>query len=139
MFPWYFLWAPQYHFPWSGGVKQDIAPDTSAFFNSIAPGAGDGRVEKAIFEEASYGKQIGILSDVVLSLVAEDQITAAEAKQAIAQLIQLNEDIKTIKHMHLKHRVDTAIGILEKLQESDPDAVQRIVARFQNRTGSSLP
>ena len=137
MFPWFFLWAPQYHFPWSGAVKEDIAPDTTAFFNAIAPSAGDGRVEKAIFEVASYGKQIGILSDVVLSLVAEDQITSAEAKQAIAQLIQLNHDVKTIKAMHLKHRVDTAIGILEKLQESDPEEVQRIVARFQSRASGS--
>jgi hypothetical protein len=137
MFPWFFLLAPQYHFPFSGGVKQDIAPDTTAFFNAIAPSAGDGRIEKAIFEAASYGKQIGILSDVVLSLVAEDQITSAEAKQAIDQLIQLNKDVTTIKKMHTKHRVDTAIGILEKLQESDPEEVQRIVARFQSRAARS--
>jgi hypothetical protein len=132
MFPWFLLWAPQYHFPWSGAVKQDIAPDTTAFFNAIGPSAGDGRVEKAIFEQASYGKQIGILSDVVLSLVARDQITAAEAKQAIEQLIQLNQDVKTIKTMYSKHRVDAAISILAKLQESDPEEVQRIVARFQS-------
>jgi hypothetical protein len=137
MYPWFFLWAPQYHFPWSGGVKQDIAPDTTAFFNAIAPSAGDGRIEKAIFEVASYGKQIGILSEVVLSLVAQDQITAAEAKQAIDQLIQLNKDVKTIKDMHAKHRADAAIGILEKLQESDPEEVQRIVARFQRRAVGS--
>ena len=137
MFPWLFLWAPQYQFPWSGAVKQEIAPDTTAFFNAIAPSAGDGRIEKAIFEEASYGKQIGILSEVVLSLVAGDQITSAEAKQAIDQLIQLNKDITTIKEMHTKHRVETAIGILEKLQESDPEEVQRIVARFQSRAARS--
>ena len=46
MFPWFFLWAPQYHFPWSGGVKQDIDPDTTAFFNAIAPSAGMGVSKK---------------------------------------------------------------------------------------------
>ncbi len=137
MFPWFFFWAPQYHYPWSGAVKQDIAPDITAFFNAIAPSAGDGRVEKAIFEVASYGKQIGVLSDVVLSLVAGDQITPAEAKQAIDQLIHLHTDIRTIKDMHIKNRVDTAISILETLQASDPEEVQRIVARFQVRSARS--
>ncbi len=137
MFPWFFLWAPHYHFPFSGGVAQDIAPSTDAFFGSIAPSAGDGRVEKAIFEQASYGKQIGILSDVVLSLVARDQISPGDANHAIEQLIQLNKDVIVLTQMQKRHRIDTAIGILEKLQATDPEEVQRIVARFQRSSDAS--
>jgi hypothetical protein len=131
MFPWFFLWAPHYYFPWSGAVKQDIAPNTDWFFDAIAPAAGDGRIEKAIFEEASYGKQLGVLSDVVLSLVAEKGITPAEAEHAVGQLIIINHNIKNIKEKYKCRRIDTAVRILEQLQESDPEELERIVTRFQ--------
>jgi hypothetical protein len=131
MFPWLFFWAPQYHFPWSGAVKQDIAPDTSAFFGAIAPSAGDGPIEKAVFERASYGKQIGILSDVVLSLVDDQSVTPAQVKLAVEQLKQLAHEVMEIKAQYKQHRIDTAIRILETLERTDPDAVERIVARFR--------
>jgi hypothetical protein len=139
MFPWLFLWTPQFHFPFSGAVKQDIAPSTDAFFGAIAPAAGDGRVEKAIFEQASYGKQIGILSDVIFSLVAADRVTSDDANRARDRFVRLHDDIEKIKGTHRQHRVDAAIAILETLQKTDPDEVERIVARFQTRAGGAGP
>jgi hypothetical protein len=134
MFPWFFLWAPRYHFPWSGAVKEDISPDTNWFFGSIQPGAGDGQIEQAIFQEASYGKQIGILTDVVLSLVDEMNITSDEGKKAVEQLKIVNHHVKEIKARYETDRADTAIRILEKLQESDPEEFERIVTRFRGRS-----
>ena len=37
MFPWFWIWSPQWHLPWSGDVAQKIAPRTSWFFDAIAP------------------------------------------------------------------------------------------------------
>ena len=40
MNPWFFFWAPQLTMPFGGSVAQRIEPDTTWFFNGIAPTAG---------------------------------------------------------------------------------------------------
>ena len=50
MFPWLFLWHPQYYFPFSGTLSQAVAPDTHWFFGAIPPAAGDGQVEQEVFD-----------------------------------------------------------------------------------------
>ena len=67
MFPWLWFWAPQFHFPWSGSVAQQIDPDLGWFFGAIRPGAGDATVEREAFEVASYGKQLGLISEALVS------------------------------------------------------------------------
>jgi hypothetical protein len=131
MFPWFFLWAPQYHLPWSGAVRQDISPDTRWFFEAIDPRAGDGRIEKEIFDVASYGRQIGILSEVVLSLVDKDKIAAAEAQHAIEQLKQTYDEVREIKRRNRAHRVSAAVRALEDLRQHQPDEFAAVLARFK--------
>lgn len=136
MFPWLFLWSPQIHFPFSGAVTQDISPDT--FFGWINPAAGDGKIEREIFDSASYGKQIGILSEVVLSLVDSKSIFAAERRHAIEQLESIHADVSAIKSKHRKRKVESATRLLEQLQQSAPEEVERIIEKFQ-RTLPRLP
>ena len=129
MFPWFFLWAPQIHFPWSGAVMQDISPE--AFFGWIKPDAGDGAIEREVFDTASYGKQIGILSEIVLSLVDANRVTPADRRHAIEQLQNLYDGVSAIKSSHQTRKVEAVTRLLEQLQQSDPQQVQRIVARYQ--------
>lgn len=133
MFPWLFLWAPRYHFPLSGELSQDVAPDTSWFFGSIPPWAGDSRLEKEIFETNSYGKQLGVLSDVLMALVEPENIDAANAEKAIEQFKKIYKEINEIKVRNKTHKVDAAIHLLEQIEESDPQELEHIVARFQHR------
>ena len=131
MFPWLFHWAPQYHFPWSGSVEQDILPDTRWFFGAIAPAAGDGQLEKEIFEANSYGRQIGILSDVLMSQIDPSRLSPGEAERAIEQFKKLQEDVNAIKARYRQRRSDAAIRLLEQLQRTDPQELARIIARFR--------
>jgi hypothetical protein len=130
MYPWLFLWAPQYHFPWSGAVSQDISPDT--FFGAIAPEAGDGELEHEIFKTASYGKQIGILNDVVLSLLGEaaGKPRTAEGKHAVAQLQSTTIKVAAIKKKYTQRQLDTAVDVLRDLKKSNPGELKRIIAEL---------
>ncbi|MEY3202597.1 MAG: hypothetical protein RIR70_2147, partial [Pseudomonadota bacterium] len=85
MFPWLFLWSPQVRFPWSGAVEQSISP--AAFFGSITAPYGNGAIEQAVFSGvASYGRQLGILSEIVLWLAGSAQGNEETGKAALLQL-----------------------------------------------------
>jgi hypothetical protein len=56
MFPVFWIWSPQLHYPWSGSVAQQIEPNTNWFFDAISPTAGVAAIEKRAFERASYGR-----------------------------------------------------------------------------------
>jgi hypothetical protein len=87
MFPWLWFFAPQVHYPWSGSVAQQIAPDTDWFFGSIRPGAGDARIEQQAFAVASYGKQLGLITEVLTEQVrAIQQRGGAKAVALSARL-----------------------------------------------------
>ena len=87
MYPWLWFWAPQVHLPWSGDVAQRIDPTTHWFFQGIRPGAGHARIEEQAFDVASYGKQLGLISELLLDLTEPGQNAlppkAAEARREL--------------------------------------------------------
>lgn len=96
MFPWLFLWCPQVNFPLSGEVRQRFSP--AMFFESIAPPTGAGTTEAKIFNEvASYGKQLGILNDLVLSMCEQGAVSESDAAHALAQLKSVRARVETLK------------------------------------------
>lgn len=97
MFPWLWFFAPQIHFPWSGAVAQQIAPDKHWFFGGIRPGAGDARIEEQAFGVASYGKQLGLITEVLLALAQESPKASAQAKASIAKLQKIQAEIERLK------------------------------------------
>ena len=131
MLPWFWLWAPQVHWPFSGDVAQDIAPDTRWFFNAIPPEAGIGALEQKIFETHSYGRQLSALTRVLLDL-AERSPTPADpqAQQRLAELKAICADIQAIKSRHEETLVDTARAALLRLQQQDPAALRQVLAAF---------
>jgi hypothetical protein len=66
-----------------------------------------------------------------------DRITAEDASCVRAHSVRLHGEIEAIEAMHTQHRVQAAIAILEKLQKTDPDAVERILARFRTPAGGA--
>jgi hypothetical protein len=97
MFPWLWFYAPQFHFPWSGAVAQQIAPDTHWFFSGIQPGAGDARIEEQAFGVASYGKQLGLITEVLLALAQESPPASAQAQESIDKLKTIQAEIERLK------------------------------------------
>jgi hypothetical protein len=96
MFPWLWFWAPQVHLPWSGNVAQRIEPDTHWFFQGIPPSAGDARIEERAFEVASYGRQLGLITEVLIEL-AEQAGMSGKAATSLTRLEAIRDEIERIK------------------------------------------
>lgn len=103
MFPLFWNLSPQFFLPWSGSVRQDIELDR--FFNAIPRSAGDGEVEEAAFKRASYGSQLGWLTEVLLQTMKD---VPADEKSPLGKLRLANADIQRIK----LQRHDPAPGAL---------------------------
>jgi hypothetical protein len=97
MFPWLWFWSPQFHFPWSGSVRQRIDPITNWFFDSIPPAAGDGQIEKRAFEVASYGRQLGLIIEVLVEVAAKQAPLSPDAAGSLERLKAIQTAIEKIK------------------------------------------
>ena len=125
MFPWLWIWAPRLPF-----ADFSIAPATDWSFGNISPDAGDGRIEKQVHEEvASYGRQIGLLTEVLLPLAGDTTVSPKKQQESLARLKEIRADVETLKGIRKRKRVDTAAEALEKLAEEDPEACKRLLQR----------
>lgn len=95
MFPWLWQWSPQFHFPLSGSVAQQIDPDL--FFGAIPPWAGDGAMERKAFEVASYGRQLGLITELLLDLAAQQPPATPAGSEARARLAEIQARIEALK------------------------------------------
>jgi hypothetical protein len=132
MYPWFWMWAPQLHFPWSGNVAQQIEPDTRWFFDSITPDAGNARVEKKAFEHASYGKQIGLITEVLIELGAQESGLSAKARKSLDRL-------KTIAKQIEQYKSDDAQWLADEIEVQLHALHARDAARFGELTGRLRP
>lgn len=130
MVPWLWYWAPQFQFPFSGSVAQRIAPD---FFSNIGNGAsnGDGEVERDAFDVASYGRQLGLISEVLLSMAGQqDTVSRAKGQESLDRLKTVYNAVEDVKRRHQASQADAAQLALERLQRSDPAALAALLQRF---------
>lgn len=107
---------PVVHWPLSGSVVQDIHP-------TLLARAGSDETELRVLREvASYGKQIGVLSDLLLALVAASppKGLSPEGENALSQLRCLVDDIKRIKQQQ------------QPLPDT-PEAARALVAELKQR------
>jgi hypothetical protein len=135
MLPWNWMWAPQWHFPFSGSLTQDISPDTSWFFGAIRPGAGIGSIEREVFDVVSYGRQLGLILDVLVPLAGKNQFASAEEEEAFQKLKNAYLDIEEVKDLHKGRMEAAAVALLARIQESDPRMLERVIAKV--KPGSS--
>ena len=97
MFPWLWFWAPQIHFPWSGDVAQRIAPNTRWFFQGIPANAGDAEIEEKAFSVASYGRQLGLITEVLIELAEQAGVISPAAATSLERLKSIRAQIERIK------------------------------------------
>ena len=115
------LWM--FRLPMSGDVTQRI---TAPWFSPAVTVnyAGDPVIEdRVVTEVASYGKQIGWLSEIALAL-ANHQPPPAET---VRRLEEATQKIETIKKEVQQSSWDAANSALDRLQRDDPKGYQKLL------------
>ena len=116
-----------YRTPLSGDVTQDINPVTSWLspqfeFNF----AGNRQLEsKVVSQVASYGKQLGIVTDALVELAQGEQ------GEALKKLQQMQADIEQLKQQHQQQLLAQVKSGLGELQRKDPEALKQLLTEFQ--------
>jgi hypothetical protein len=131
MVPWLWMFAPQVHFPWSGSVAQHIAPDTHWFFSGIRPGAGDARIEEQAFAVASYGKQLGLITEVLLELAAQSPQGSAAAQDSIAKLERIRAEIERIKGVEYERMAQSLAEQVRAVQQRGGAKARALTAQLR--------
>lgn len=132
MFPWFFFWAPQLTMPFGGSVTQRIAPETEWFFAGIPPQAGDPQIERKAFEVATYGRQLGLITEVLLDLAAQQPPTTAQGRKSLQRLREIQQRIEQVKEQDAIDALEQIDGLLSRLAKAHPqrlDAARRRIAR----------
>jgi len=112
----FWTWSPQFYFPWSGGVMQQIDPDLTWFSHWITPGAGNAAIEEKAFSDvASYGKQLGLITDVLLAIVEESALTAEP--KAVDDLRRIRSRIEMLKNVEYTLANDQIVDQVSKIRE----------------------
>ncbi|MEV4777515.1 hypothetical protein [Burkholderia sp. LMU1-1-1.1] len=112
----FWTWSPQFYFPWSGGVMQQIDPDLTWFSHWITPGAGNAAIEeKAFTGVASYGKQLGLITDVLLAIVEKTALTAEP--KAVDDLRRIRGRIEMLKTVEYTLAHDQIVAQVNKIRE----------------------
>lgn len=137
MIPWNLMWSPQWHFPFSGSVAQQISPDTSWFFDAIPPQAGVGDIEQKVFETASYGKQLGLILDVLIPLAEKAKLDSKPDKEALRKLKDAYARIARVKDEHKSDMEANAVALLGKIRATDPHMFERVIAKAETATSGA--
>jgi hypothetical protein len=118
MYPWILFWAPNIHFPWSGAVAQRIEPNT--FFDAIGPTAGNGTIERRAFEVASYGRQLGLLMEVVVDMAQKHGTGSDQARHSLERIQQIQSRIEELKKSEVASITDQIESQLTQLKKRNP-------------------
>jgi hypothetical protein len=127
---------PFWPFPWPNlaptSLNQPILPDWSLQHITVNY-QGDPAIEKDVAANvASYGKQLGIITEAVLA-VADG---GPEKAQRIDRLRDIAEKIEKIKQDHRRDLAASAQQAMDSLAKTDRDAAERIAAKFARGTRS---
>jgi cob(I)alamin adenosyltransferase len=100
------------------------------FFNAIKRDAGNGRIERKVFETASYGKQLGLILDVLLPLTGSKVVSSKEAEKARKNLENIYNDIYEIRQTVSREEIKEATDTLLNLKRSEPDRFKKELDRL---------
>lgn len=129
MFPW--LWSPQFYFPWSGSVLQRIEPTTNWFNDTILPTAGVADIERRVVEVASYGRQLGLIIEVLLSMAESQGSLSPSVEESVKRLTEIQEKIEAIKTEHAYLTARQIEEQLNQLKERNPAEFESLVERLR--------
>ena len=130
MTPWIWNWSPQWSLPWSGDVAQRIEPDTHWFFGAIDPAAGNGDIERRACEVASYGRQLGLLAEVLIDVASRQGALSDGARDSLARLEDIQGRIETIKQQAARSSADDVAAQVARLKAHDPDGYRLLRSRL---------
>jgi hypothetical protein len=122
---------PLFRLPIAGNFLQPIAPITSWFSPTIEVNyKGDPTIERDVVTSvAGYGSQLGTLIDAVV------ESASGKSGPAMQRLRALKSEIDSIKDKHGDDDVSRARSALAALAESDPAALEQVVAEFAAKPG----
>jgi len=126
MNPWLFPWWGLLKAPWSGDVTQDIAADTRWLSPQFELNfSGNRKIEaEVVAEVASYGKQLGALSEAVL------EIAQGEPGDAVERLKRLAAQVEGVKRKHRDRLEQRLRDDLDQLKQQDPEALERLLRDY---------
>jgi len=126
MFPWFFVWSPQVFLPLSGSVAQQIEPNTNWFIDNIDPSAGDARIEQQAFGVASYGRQLGLISEVLLDLAAQQAPSTAKGQESLARIADIHAQIGRIKDGQPDALIADITALVHQLKGAHAEALPQL-------------
>jgi hypothetical protein len=118
-------WLNLMNLPLSGNVE-GISPVTTWFSPNIELNyAGDKKIESEVVSEvASFGKQLGVLSDAL------QEVIDGKSGKGIEKFRELVADIAEIKEKYKKDIADRIESDLDRLRQQDPEALARILKKY---------
>lgn len=126
--PWLFpFWATgALRAPLSGDVTQDISPFTNLFSPQVALNfAGDPRIEQDVVSEvASYGRQLGVLTEALLAVAGDSD------DPAVRRLRAMQADVEAVKARHASDPRAAAEQAMARLRREDPAAFAVLLERL---------
>lgn len=125
---WVKYWSNSIRMPWSGAVNQNGWLDWERWFSPVTniTFKGDASLERAIHEQvASYGTQLGVLSEAVLSIANQQGVNTSAVKR-LDNLVQQVEDTKT---EHRDQKTQKLISALKQTKASNPELYASILSK----------
>ena len=120
MFGPFSVWSPEFRFPLSGDVQQDIEPTIGV--------RGVPEIEHRVQHEvASYGKQLGKVLDALQTL-------AEATKVKLEDIDTLVDQVDTIKAECKDALREQAQEALRKLEQADPKGFQAVIDGLDARS-----
>jgi hypothetical protein len=129
MFPWSTFWAPQIYFPYSN-FAQTVEPITDWFFGAIPSSAGNARVERKAVDVASYGRQLGLITELLIDLAKQAPPTSQEGKQALKRLADIKARIDALKEQDAQSLLQDIEAKLAQLKQQHPASYQALAGRL---------
>lgn len=126
MYPPLWFWAPTFYFPFSGSVAQTIEPD---LFDNIDSNAGNGKIERQACKVASYGRQLGLITEILLDIAKDPEtlaLASPKAKESVQRLEIIQATIEQIK-AEAPSSIGTEIdACLSQMKTRDPEAFSKL-------------
>jgi hypothetical protein len=118
-------------------LGQRGAADRTDFFSQIGPQAGNGETERVIVRDvASYGRQLGWITEVLLSQAGVQEIPPDEATKSLKKLQGAYHAVEAVKGRSKLAR--SAAAALEELKRSNPAEFAQLLARFAGQPPALL-
>jgi hypothetical protein len=111
-------------------VAQEIEPTTKWFFGLIEPESGISRIEEKAFKLATYGRQLGLITELLLDIASKSNELSVQARESKARLEILRSRIENVKQEEYREIFKELIERLSKLKQASPENFKTIESKL---------